>query len=160
MPSSSSSSRMVAAPADSRPRRNKGVGLGESFRCVASNGPSAGSGSGFGSSTKVPSAGVGSAVQVAQIHFAEHVPPGPGGLLIANPPWGHRIGNDDAMPKMIAAWRSALGAWNGWSVAWILPDSVLGARGFDALGPGFTRVARCRHGGVPVSVGLRSATRR
>ena len=105
-------------------------------------------------------AGVGSAVQVAQIHFAEHVPPGPGGLLIANPPWGHRIGNDDAMPKMIAAWRSALGAWNGWSVAWILPDSVLGARGFDALGPGFTRVARCRHGGVPVSVGLRSATRR
>ncbi len=96
---------------------------------------------------------VGARVRVEQGHFAELVPPGDRGLLVANPPWGRRIASREAMPKMVAAWRRALAAWDGWRIAWILPDPAL----FGSLGPGFRVVLRFRHGGVPVAVGLRDA---
>jgi len=95
---------------------------------------------------------VGERVWVDQRHFADiEPPPGPPGLLVANPPWGRRIADPQALPRMVASWAQDLQAWDGWTAAWILPDPRL----VPKLGPGFSVAARFRHGGVPVVLALR-----
>lgn len=97
-------------------------------------------------------AGVGERVWVEQAHLADLSPPvGPPGLLVVNPPWGHRIADPHALPRMVASWAQAIPAWAGWDIAWLLPDPRL----VPKLGPGFSVTARFRHGGVPVVLATR-----
>lgn len=95
---------------------------------------------------------IGERVWVEQAHFADlSPPPGPPGVLVANPPWGRRIADPQALPRMVASWADGLKAWDGWTVAWIVPDPRL----VPKLGAGFSVAARFRHGGVPVVLAIR-----
>lgn len=89
-------------------------------------------------------AGVGGALQVEHARFEELEPPAPTGLLVANPPYGGRIGSG-AFGWIAKALRER---WGGWRVAMVLPAS--GKRVLIPLG--LNEVATFKNGGIPVSV--------
>jgi putative N6-adenine-specific DNA methylase len=61
-------------------------------------------------------AGLVEAVQISQQEFTALIPPAEVGVLVANPPYGVRIGEDDALaelyPKMSATLKSKFAGWN------------------------------------------------
>ncbi len=66
-------------------------------------------------------------VEVAVLPLSEHSPPdGPPGLLVANPPYGERIGGEDDLQALYGELGSVLRrrflGWTGWILA---PDKVL-----------------------------------
>ena len=58
------------------------------------------------------------AVQLAQVDFTEAVPPADSGVLVANPPYGVRIGEDEELaalyPKMGEALKRKFAGWNAY----------------------------------------------
>ena len=88
--------------------------------------------------------GVDARIRVRQVAFEELDPPASGGLLVCNPPWGHRIGGDRTPWKR---WADRLGeAWGGWRIAFVVPAELSAARlGWE----GETRL-RFESGGVPL----------
>jgi putative N6-adenine-specific DNA methylase len=63
-------------------------------------------------------AGLAEAVQLAQVDFTEVMPPAESGVLVANPPYGVRIGEDEALaalyPKMGEALKRKFAGWNAY----------------------------------------------
>ena len=63
-------------------------------------------------------AGLLDAVQVAHVDFIEAKPPAESGVLVANPPYGVRIGEDEALaalyPKMGEALKQRFAGWNAY----------------------------------------------
>ena len=61
-------------------------------------------------------AGLLEAVQLAHVNFTEAVPPADEGILVANPPYGVRIGEDEELallyPKMGEALKRKFAGWN------------------------------------------------
>jgi putative N6-adenine-specific DNA methylase len=61
-------------------------------------------------------AGLSDAVQLAHVSFTEAVPPADGGILVANPPYGVRIGEDEELallyPKMGETLKRKFAGWN------------------------------------------------
>ena len=61
-------------------------------------------------------AGLNDAVQLAQTNITEVIPPADSGVLVANPPYGVRIGEDEALallyPKMGEALKRKFAGWN------------------------------------------------
>ena len=92
-------------------------------------------------------AGVGTSLQWQNASLEERVlPPGPG-LLVANPPYGERLGRAQDLPRLFAA----LGALcrrggAGWSCLFLAPDAAL-AR---ATGLTLQRLERFSNGGIEV----------
>lgn len=91
---------------------------------------------------------VGQRVRFAASRFDELEPPAPAGLLVANPPWGLRIGDGEQVP--FRRWGALLrDRWSGWRAAWLVPQTV----GPRELGWGKV-AARFESGGVHVQVVL------
>jgi putative N6-adenine-specific DNA methylase len=61
-------------------------------------------------------AGLSDAVQLAHVNFTEAVPPADSGVLVANPPYGVRIGEDEELallyPKMGETLKRKFAGWN------------------------------------------------
>jgi putative N6-adenine-specific DNA methylase len=61
-------------------------------------------------------AGLGEAVQLTQVNITEVIPPSDSGVLVANPPYGVRIGEDEELavlyPKMGEALKRKFAGWN------------------------------------------------
>ncbi|MEQ1599497.1 MAG: class I SAM-dependent RNA methyltransferase [Methylotenera sp.] len=61
-------------------------------------------------------AGLVEAVQLAQVEFTEAIPPAESGVMVANPPYGVRIGEDEELallyPKMGEALKRKFAGWN------------------------------------------------
>jgi putative N6-adenine-specific DNA methylase len=61
-------------------------------------------------------AGLGAAVQLTQVNITEVIPPADSGILVANPPYGVRIGEDEELaelyPKMGEALKRKFAGWN------------------------------------------------
>jgi putative N6-adenine-specific DNA methylase len=61
-------------------------------------------------------AGLSEAVQLAHVNFTEAVPPADSGVLVANPPYGVRIGEDEELallyPKMGETLKRKFAGWN------------------------------------------------
>ncbi|MDP3607704.1 MAG: class I SAM-dependent RNA methyltransferase [Methylophilus sp.] len=61
-------------------------------------------------------AGLSEAVQLAHVNFTEAVPPDDSGILVANPPYGVRIGEDEELamlyPKMGETLKRKFAGWN------------------------------------------------
>ena len=61
-------------------------------------------------------AGLGEAVQLSQANITEVIPPADSGVLVANPPYGVRIGEDEELaalyPKMGEALKRKFAGWN------------------------------------------------
>ncbi|OYZ68338.1 MAG: RNA methyltransferase [Methylophilaceae bacterium 17-43-7] len=61
-------------------------------------------------------AGLSEAVQLAHVNFTDAVPPADSGVLVANPPYGVRIGEDEELamlyPKMGEALKRKFAGWN------------------------------------------------
>ena len=61
-------------------------------------------------------AGLGDAVQLSQVNITEVIPPSDSGVLVANPPYGVRIGEDEELallyPKMGEALKRKFAGWN------------------------------------------------
>lgn len=89
-------------------------------------------------------AGVEPRIRIRHLAFEDLEPPAPAGLLVCNPPWGHRIGGDRTPWKR---WADRLGdVWGGWRIAFVVPAELSAARlGWE----GETRL-RFESGGVPL----------
>ncbi|HEX8245558.1 MAG TPA: hypothetical protein VF541_18745, partial [Longimicrobium sp.] len=73
-------------------------------------------------------------------------PPGPG-LLIANPPYGVRVGESDALRSLYAALgRTARAKCPGWTLGLLGADRKLEGQ----VGLPFTEAFRTSNGGIPV----------
>ncbi len=63
-------------------------------------------------------AGLAEAVQLAQVDITEAIPPAESGVLVANPPYGVRIGEDEALaalyPRMGEALKRKFAGWNAY----------------------------------------------
>jgi putative N6-adenine-specific DNA methylase len=96
-------------------------------------------------------AGVAGAVHFERRALSAAVPPegtGPG-LLIANPPWGRRVGDERRLRDLYARLgRHRRTAFPGWDLAFLCPSERL-ARQVD---PGIDRIARFPSGGVQVGL--------
>jgi putative N6-adenine-specific DNA methylase len=79
--------------------------------------------------------------------FEDLEPPAPTGLLIANPPWGMRIGDADRVPW--SRWGERVrSTWGGWKVALVVPADIdVRRQGWPVQG-----VASFESGGVRVRV--------
>jgi putative N6-adenine-specific DNA methylase len=68
------------------------------------------------SKQNLEAAGLLEAVQVAQVDMVNAIPPDDNGVLVANPPYGVRIGEDEALaelyPKMGEALKKKFAGWN------------------------------------------------
>jgi putative N6-adenine-specific DNA methylase len=92
-------------------------------------------------------AGVLDRIEVSQGRFEDMHPQGTG-LLVCNPPWGHRI---DGGRIPWGRWAELLGQrWGGWRTAWVIPET-LSAR---ELGWAGTTLLRFESGGQRVRVEL------
>jgi len=75
-------------------------------------------------------------------------PPGPG-WLVANPPYGVRVGESDALRDLYAALgRTARARFPGWTLALLSADRKLESR----VGVRFAEALRTKNGGIPVRV--------
>lgn len=92
------------------------------------------------------------AVELAAVSFESlAVPDGPPGLLVANLPWGQRVGHDAALTRLYTVWGEALRTrWTGWRAVFLVADSRMLGR----LHPGARVVRTFDDGGVRVSLGL------
>src|SRR5262249_37523816 len=94
-------------------------------------------------------AGLAAQLELVQEDVQSFVPPEPPGLLIANPPYGQRLGN----PRAAAELQRALGArlrshFRGWRIALLLPRAVA-AR---TLGLDAARSIPLQNGGLRVQL--------
>lgn len=93
-------------------------------------------------------AGVGDDIEFSTM-VVSHLPARPGpGLVATNPPYGRRMGAaklDGLYRRLGAVVRERC---EGWSLALVCPDPKLAAKADGRL----TRVARFRHGGLPVEL--------
>lgn len=73
--------------------------------------------------------------------------PGPRGLLVTNPPWGHRVGDNRRLQNLYARLGTLLAErWSGGRAALLCPDRALvGQLGFETR-----TLFRTRLGGIPV----------
>lgn len=86
-------------------------------------------------------------VRLEVARFEDLEPPAPSGLLIANPPWGLRIGDGDKVPW--ERWgERLLSRWGGWRVAYVIPQSL----DLRRLGWRATTLAKFESGGIPIRV--------
>jgi putative N6-adenine-specific DNA methylase len=83
------------------------------------------------------------------------LPPQPGpGLVVANPPWGSRLGQADELAKLYSAWSNHLRAeWPEWRVLVVVPDTSWGRR---AWGSEAETAAHFESGGTKVIALLRT----
>ncbi len=94
-------------------------------------------------------AGVADRAKFAQADFLRLEPPAASGLLIANPPYGSRVGTGEETRDFYRRiGRVMLERWRGWRIALLLPDGPLGA----ALGVPMERVSWFSNGGLRVGV--------
>lgn len=82
----------------------------------------------------------------------EHLEPhAESGVLVANPPWGGRIGDDAELEGLYRRWGRILRErWGGWTVALVLPQG----QALHQFGLGSRIVCRFEAGGKPVVVGI------
>lgn len=83
--------------------------------------------------------------------FESLVPPAACGLLLFNPPYGHRIGNAQGMAKQFDSIGRTLGkTWRGWRAGILIP------KGAEVRGPGCKVVAKhsLSNGGLAVELVL------
>lgn len=81
--------------------------------------------------------------------FAELLPPAARGLLLFNPPYGHRIGSPAGLTQHFEAiGRTLAKSWGGWRAGILLP------KGAVIRGPGLKAIARqpLSNGGLPVEL--------
>jgi len=83
--------------------------------------------------------------------FESLVPPAASGLVLFNPPYGHRIGNAQGMARQFdAIGRTLIKSWRGWRAGILLP------KGAEVRGPGLKVVAKhsLSNGGLAVELVL------
>jgi len=96
-------------------------------------------------------AGGGAQVQLQEASFAEVEPPAPSGLLIANPPYGRRVGTGGVPDAVFGHWRQLLASrWAGWRIAMLLPRGLA-----KRLLPSGEEVLSFSHGGLSVVLMVR-----
>lgn len=83
-------------------------------------------------------------ISLQQIPLRELEPPSKRGLVIANPPYGKRVGESTAVFGELG--RTLRERWVGWRVALLVPDRGLLGR----LGLRLEEVTRFTNGGIPV----------
>lgn len=90
-------------------------------------------------------AGVDGAVQFLECPFESLDPPATSGLVVANAPYGDRVGSAQTLPW--ERWGALLdGRWSGWRFAWLVPGDL------DPRRLGGQTVARFENGGIPVQL--------
>lgn len=87
-------------------------------------------------------------VELRAVDLRELEPPAATGLLVANPPYGQRVGG--AAPVFTELGRALRARWAGWRFALLVPDRALLGR----LGLPTRELARFRNGGIPVTLVL------
>ena len=99
-------------------------------------------------------AGVGDLIHWERKPFAALAPPMPGGLLLANPPYGKRLGSGEDLKPLYRELGALLrGPFAAWSGAFLSPDPTLAA----ATGLPWQVAAELAHGGLQVSLYFRPA---
>lgn len=94
-------------------------------------------------------AGVGADVQFVQRALSDLVAPDGPGMLIANPPYGVRVGESAPLRDLYARLGQVARAHcTGWRVALLSPDRALEGQ----TGLRFTEVLKTNNGGIPVRV--------
>jgi putative N6-adenine-specific DNA methylase len=94
-------------------------------------------------------AGVADVLRFDTRELAEVTPPAPSGLLIANPPYGRRLGDTRELPALYRRFGAMLrGPFAGWRAAIVVPDARL-ASAFRVPVAASHRVA---HGGLRVTL--------
>ncbi len=97
-------------------------------------------------------AGVGDDIEWTQAAISSVVPPETAGWLVANPPYGVRVGEAGALRDLYARLGQLMRKEFGdWTVALLAADQRL----LGATGARFTEVLRFRNGGIPVGLALR-----
>jgi 23S rRNA G2445 N2-methylase RlmL len=90
-------------------------------------------------------AGVESAVRFLECPFEALDPPASAGLVVANAPYGDRVGSAQTLPW--ERWGALLdGRWSGWRFAWLVPGDL------DPRRLGGETVVRFENGGIPVQL--------
>lgn len=86
------------------------------------------------------------------------LPPQPGpGLIVANPPWGSRLGNTDELARLYKGWSNHLRKeWPDWRVLVVVPDAGWARQ---AWGSSARTAARFESGGTKVVALLRAPAR-
>jgi putative N6-adenine-specific DNA methylase len=73
------------------------------------------------------------------------------GLVVVNPPWGHRISDHKKLSGLyLGLGKGLANSYPGWRVAVVCPDKALAGR----LGKGMEQVAKFSAGGIKVGVWL------
>jgi putative N6-adenine-specific DNA methylase len=99
----------------------------------------------------VARAGLDGRVSIVHSAFADlDPPPGEPGWIVANPPYGQRLGASAGVVRHILEVHRS--RWRGWSLALLVPDAL--ARGTE-----LRRVANFKNGGIPVGVWIRTDVR-
>lgn len=97
-------------------------------------------------------AGVGDDIEWSQVAISSAVPPGAAGWLVANPPYGVRVGEARTLRDLYARLGQLMRKEaRDWTVALLAADPQL----LGATGEKFTEVLRFRNGGIPVRLGVR-----
>lgn len=92
-------------------------------------------------------AGVEEDIEHRRASISELEPPSGAGVLVSNPPWGLRIGEQRALRDLYARLGQILAArFSGWQATLLLPQTPLER----ATGLGWDTLARTTHGGVAV----------
>lgn len=89
-------------------------------------------------------------LRLGQVAFEDLQPPGPSGLLVANPPYGRRLGAEAGRGAWNRWGQVLQDRWGGWRVAVLAPDPDAVQR----LGSGLRVATTFRHGGQPVVVAV------
>ncbi|MCB9663084.1 MAG: hypothetical protein H6732_03155 [Alphaproteobacteria bacterium] len=96
-------------------------------------------------------AGVADRVRVLHASLEDLEPPRGPGLVIANLPYGQRVGTADALAGRYGAWGHVLRErWDGWRLAFLAADPVA----LQRLDRRAEVVLRFRHGGIRVVLGV------
>jgi putative N6-adenine-specific DNA methylase len=93
-------------------------------------------------------AGVTQAIRVVRADIASLEPPAGPGLIVINPPYGHRIGGTDAAGAYRAIGNALREGWKGWRLAILVADRKYLA----PLGLHVEPVTRFSNGGIKVGV--------
>jgi len=101
-------------------------------------------------------AGVSSLISYRQAPLDEPIEDLPEtGLVVVNPPWGHRISDNKKLAGLyLSIGKSLAKNYNGWRVAAVCPDKALAGR----LASGIEQVASFSAGGIKVGVWLGEIT--
>lgn len=93
-------------------------------------------------------AGVDKVIRWNHVDATTRVPPDDDGWLVANPPYGGRLGTARALGTWSSLGRALRSHWVGWNVALVAPSQGH----IDALGIPLAPVIAFNNGGIPVTI--------